>query len=247
MQFDFALSANASQRIEVSGSFMKYKTGAGPIRVTMSNGGVLDLLPGQGVRGVAFSGLSVKDMSGGANAGVLLAGNFEFTDDTINGAVALADPYLAVLQSQRDYIASVVCPPGGGNACGTLVNIAGSGRNVVVERVSVCSIDFTALFAMLSVGTFVPSGLQTSSIQNKKLGGAAPVGARISAAQQSNPTPTPPNVMCREVSSTGTGGTIEVVFRRPLVLPPGYTLAVSNWNIAGNGISVNFEFSEVLQ
>jgi hypothetical protein len=89
MQYDLNLLPNGSQRLEVSGRFFKYVSGAGKIRVTTSKGAVIDLIVGQGVWGEEFSSLVVQDRSGAANVGVLLAGNYDFRDDTvaINGAI----------------------------------------------------------------------------------------------------------------------------------------------------------------
>jgi hypothetical protein len=91
MQYDLNLAPGAAQRIEASGRFFKYVSGQGKIRVTTSSGGQIDLMPGQGVWGVDFNGLSVQDRTGTGNVGVLVAGAFEFRDDTVNGAVSVTN------------------------------------------------------------------------------------------------------------------------------------------------------------
>jgi hypothetical protein len=83
MQYDLNLNANGSQRLEVAGRFFKYTNGAGKIRVTTNKGAVIDLTVGQGVWGEEFQSLTVLDRSGATNNGVLLAGSYDFRDDTV--------------------------------------------------------------------------------------------------------------------------------------------------------------------
>jgi hypothetical protein len=83
MQYDLNLGAYGSQRLEVNGRFFKYVSGTGKIRVTTNKGAVIDLAVGQGVWGEEFSALTVQDKSGAANQGVLLAGSYDFRDDSV--------------------------------------------------------------------------------------------------------------------------------------------------------------------
>lgn len=91
MQFDFNLNPNGSQQIEVKGKFFKYKEGLGDIRVRESGGDFIDLSPGQGVWNREYSSLSVQNLSGNLNTGILIAGDFDFRDDTITGNVTVLD------------------------------------------------------------------------------------------------------------------------------------------------------------
>jgi hypothetical protein len=93
MQYDITLGAYGVQRIEVAGRFFKY-IGVGKIRVTTSKGGSIDLQSGQGVWGEEFNGLTVQDRSGSPNSGVLLAGSYDFRDDTITGRLMVENTNL---------------------------------------------------------------------------------------------------------------------------------------------------------
>lgn len=88
MQYDLTLAGYGIQRFEVLGKFFKF-VGTGKIRVTTSKGGSIDLLPGQGVWGEEYSSLSVQDRTGTGSAGVLLAGFYDFRDDTLTGQVSV--------------------------------------------------------------------------------------------------------------------------------------------------------------
>jgi hypothetical protein len=83
MQYDLNMVPNGSQRVEVSGRFFKYTSGAGKIRVTTNKGAVIDLTVGQGVWGEEYSSLVVQDRSGAGIVGTILAGNYDFRDDTV--------------------------------------------------------------------------------------------------------------------------------------------------------------------
>jgi hypothetical protein len=246
MQFDFAVPANGAQRIEVSGTFFKYKSGTGPIRVTTSKGGYLDLMPGQGVSSLSFSGLSVQDRSGGANAGVILAGAFEFKDDTINGAIALAEPYLSVNQNQRDYLASLQpVVTAGQYSVASLYNPVGSGRLIVVDRLSFSIGGPSTPYGVnVAVGATIPTTLTTAGIVNKRAGGGVPVGAKISGDNVAQPSTNGMSLVRQIASQVNTFQ--DYLLSRPIVLPAGQGLMVSAYQLAAS-MTVNFEFSEVSQ
>lgn len=245
MQYDFGMAANSSQRIEVAGSFFKYKSGSGPIRVLTSVGGYIDLVPGQGVSGLSFSGLSIKDMSGAPNVGIIVAGKFEFTDDTITGSLAIADPYVATLNNQRDFIGSVDSQVATGNYNLTgISNAAGSGRNLIVDRCSFVQTGAGTVGFNLQMGPFASAAPIVTGMANKKAGGAAPVAARLLADSSAGLIVVAG--MTLVVHSAGQTSVPQVFeFKKPIILPPGYAL-FSAPSVLNASVSGNFEFSEVL-
>lgn len=245
MQYDFATPAGGAQALEVAGTFFKYKSGAGPIRVRTSQGGFVDLVPGQGVSGLKFSSLSIKDMSGVPNSGILLAGNFDFTDDTITGQLSIADPYVGSLQNQRDFIGSVDSQVATGNYNLTgIANVAGSGRNISVDRCSFSQSGAGGVGFNLQIGPYVSGAPITTGMANKKAGAAGPVAARMVADSSSGLI-----VVAGMTLITKTSGQALVPqvfeFKKPIILPPGYAL-FSAPTVVNASVTGNFEFSEYL-
>jgi hypothetical protein len=137
MQFDFNLSPNGAQQLDVRGKFFKLVSSTGKVRVTTDTGDSIDLLPGQGVSHVNFQWLSVKDRSGATNAGVLLAGGFDFSDDRITGSVEVIDGGKSRTNSDSACMGyGYVAAAAGQSSYVQLLNPAGSGMNLYIERVS---------------------------------------------------------------------------------------------------------------
>ena len=108
MQYDFSLTAGGAQSFDVVGKFIKYQYGTGLIRVRMSMGEYVDLMPGQGVFSVDYTRFTVTDRSGAGNNGALLAGDFVFRDSTITGSVEVKDIIGAACQYKSVGGATVV-------------------------------------------------------------------------------------------------------------------------------------------
>ena len=137
MQYDFSVPANGGQSIEAVGIFLKYKSGLGKIRIKFNNGGALDLTPGQSVSGLNFTGFTVTDRSGAANAGVILAGAFAMQDDSIVGAVSIIDGGVASSLANICYMGGVKSGAVAGEMNFVMLdNPAGTGKNVIVESVT---------------------------------------------------------------------------------------------------------------
>lgn len=140
MQFDFNLQANGSQNIDVAGQFVKYKSGTGVIRVRMTSGGYVDLLPGQGVWAVNFSGLTVEDRTGSKNVGVVLAGAFDFRDDRITGTVEVVDGGYARTLAGKAFMGAASHGADPVLVTGVqLLNPIGNTKNLIVKRYSMSS------------------------------------------------------------------------------------------------------------
>jgi hypothetical protein len=245
MQYDFKLGANGGQQIDVVGSFLKYKSGIGAIRVVTSKGAYIDLVPGQGVWGVDFTRLTVTDRSGVANSGVLLAGNYDFRDQTIPGVVSVADGGVSWTLNQNCFIGSVKT---GASAApvhnvGSLYNPVGSGKNIVVKSMlcyalSGAEIDFYVQAA------YTPPGGGVNA-KNKKLGASDSL-AVLTADSTTYPSSAPIGVpMMTQPCPTGTPFQ-NMTFAEPVVIPPGYALIFHPGPGASGGQSgtVTFDFRE---
>lgn len=175
MQYDFTVAAGGSQTVEVTGTYFRYKNGLGPIRVIASSGGYVDLLPGQGMAMVSFVRLTVKDISGNANTGAILAGDGAWVDERITGTVDVVDGGRTRTLSGIAFIAPVSEGPatGGGFLAEQIWNPVGSGKNIIVERVVMSS--STGQFINIGRSSGTVTNLAQTTPQSKKLFGAASI------------------------------------------------------------------------
>jgi hypothetical protein len=111
MQYDFNLTPGGGMKIDVKGRFFKYRSGTGPIRVRASRGGYVDLMPGQGVNNHDFDSLIISDLSMAINAGIIIAGDFDFRDDRITGTVDVLDGGWDRVVSGRAFSGAVAITP----------------------------------------------------------------------------------------------------------------------------------------
>ena len=136
MQYDFNLPPGGGMQIEVKGRFFKYLSGTGPIRVRASNGGYVDLLPGQGVWSLDYSSLTVQDRSNAQNAGVLIAGDFDFRDDRIAGTVDVVDGGKSRTAAGISFVGAANGEAKENLYCVSQIwNPAGSGKNAIIESI----------------------------------------------------------------------------------------------------------------
>lgn len=244
MQFDFNVVANGGQQIDVKGRFFKYISGLGKIRVTTSAGRPVDLLPGQGLFGEDFSWLNVKDRSGAANTGIILAGDFDFRDDRISGTVDVVDggksrtlagkafAYGLNMTSTVDTFASL-----------QLFNLAGSGKNLFVEQMlfhqsvaGVLAIYITTMSLPTDTGIFSSSKLGGAVVSTAAkyfssgtVSGGAQGGSLSLAAEY-------PAANLKRLAIVPVLANQQMSYRpiEPLVLPPGFGIAInSSMNSAG--------------
>lgn len=89
--YDFTIGAGQIQALDVVGNYAKILTASGALRVRTSAGDVLELVAGQGFRGIDFTRLELIDMSGAANTGrVLISSGGEIVDQRLQGVVSVA-------------------------------------------------------------------------------------------------------------------------------------------------------------
>jgi hypothetical protein len=236
MQFDFNLQANGGQVIDVAGRFFKYKSGTGLIRVKTDKGGYVDLLPGQGVWGVEFSSLNVQDKSGAANAGVILAGGFDFRDDRISGSVEVIDGGRDRTLANRAFWGQA----GVGVVAAQyphvqLFNPAASGVNVYIPSIVVSS----------GTAGFVGIGVQFAALDfvnfgtSKKVGGSA---AKSEVQRRNiNIKTWGAQFTSRQVQANVS---VEKKLAEPILLTPGWGAVVWHETVATD-LSAEFEFIEI--
>lgn len=183
MQYDFTLAAGAAQSFDVVGKFIKYQHGTGMIRVRMSMGEYVDLLPGQGVFSVDYTRFTVTDRSGANNVGALLAGDFDFRDSRISGAVEVND----VIGPNCKYYSA----GGGTNSVGAVQVIVTPAQNtggILIRQfklygnaANVTASDYSTTSLFSSVDSVVEYGV--SKVGTTLLGSVTAAGMNAVAAQ----------------------------------------------------------------
>lgn len=240
MQFDFNVGPGQSQRIDVVGSFVKYKNGTGTIRVRLNSGGYIDLLPGQGVNNVNFTGIDVQDRTGAQNAGTILAGIYDFRDDRISGSVEVIDGGKARTKADIASMGYAYCSTSDATFFThvQLYNPVGSTKNLFIGQVG--------FYSNVPPAT-APSGVQIAEFSTP-LGTfyGYPARKRIGA---------PNSVAEMRVTANGirqiTGTILAAIdstqklvrFSEPIMLAPGRGIVVAANNV-NETIGAYFEFVE---
>lgn len=243
MQFDFNLEANGSQSIDVAGKFFKYKSGTGVIRVRMTSGGYVDLMPGQGVWNVEFSSITVQDKTGAANTGIVLAGWFDFRDDRITGTVDVVDGGRTRTLAGQAFMswANLGAGAAGLNSVHQLWNPAGSGKNIVIEQIQISSPagGFAGVaFWNLPITNLVAAN--GGSGTSKKNGIGTSVGQR--RTEHTGVVPYAPNLFSTALAA---GVNFDRKFNEPVLLTPGMGLCIFHGSTATE-IAVGYEWFEEL-
>lgn len=240
MQYDFSMGSGGAQFIDVAGSFFKYKSGLGAIRVRNSKGGYIDLLPGQGLSGLDFSSLSVTDISGAANKGVLLAGAYEFRDDRIAGTVDVVDGGKVRTIAGQAYSGAVgmSAPAAGMYGQVQLWNPAASGKRLVLESVAIsagANMTCNLVKAIAAIG-----GVSVGSSQSKNMSRGADSAGLIRI--DTTITTVGPAPIIQQLAAQA-GIITPFVPREPYVIEPGFGLVI--WaNTAAMVFAANLEWFE---
>lgn len=237
MQYDFTLGAGQAQVLEAKGTYFKYKGGLGPIRVTPSNGGPVDLLPGQGMSGITFDRLTIKDLSGAGNMGFLLAGDGQWSDDRITGTVDVVDGGKTRTLAAKAF--SVwASNPGTASLLSVvqLCNPVGSTKNIVLESLTAAS--------TVATGFEVRAGIAESAMAQvfgvSKL--LTPVlGASTAYSRSSTLAAVAGNVMFLINAAVRTMAPWKPV--EPIVIAPGACISILGQSMAAD-VSVSFEWYE---
>lgn len=237
MQFDFNVAANGAQFIDVAGKFFKYKSGIGAIRVRNSTGGYVDILPGQGVSGLEFSSLSVTDISGAANKGVLLAGAYEFRDDRISGDVNVIDNSKAVSESGMVFydgqgVAAVV----GQTSYVELFNPVASGKKIAISSYEIT----TDVSGWVALGKYLTDTNNGSKFMTSKLFGSAAGIGKLNCGTNAVPLVNTADGFVRMLTANSP---FVRQLREPIVLKPGFGYLIQAGTINA-ALTVAFETTE---
>ena len=236
MQFDFNLSAGASQTLDVRGRFFKYKSGTGMIRVRTSLGGAVDLLPGQGIENINFTNLTVSDRSNAQNAGTILAGDFDFRDDRITGSVEVIDGGRNRTIANQAFMATTYCGGQAGNTAQIqLWNPAGSTKRVIVERVARGS----------NTSGTVAVGITTAALVTKDKNAQCKLsGGALSTAELRFESKVGASGLASLTSNVVQAGVdLPFQFLEPVVLMPGFGLVLSASTLSADVLGA-YEFFE---
>jgi hypothetical protein len=227
MQYDFNLAAGAAQSFDVVGKFIKYQNGTGLIRVRMSMGEYVDLLPGQGVFSVDYTRFTVTDRTGAQNTGALLAGDFDFRDSRITGDVNVIDNAKAEVLAGSSFVAntSKLVATGAQYLSFSLWNPIGSTKRVAINSLT--------LFSSIDMDYYMFSNdvdlIQNSkSGWNKNVGGVTNVGGAVSVARTNylfsasgaNPVEIVPAIALGTLAVKA-GVPYMVTFKKPVILRAG--------------------------
>lgn len=235
MQFDFNVGPNQSQHIDAVGTFIKYKAGAGTIRVRLNGGGYIDLLPGQGVNNVKFTSIDVQDRTGSQNSGTILAGIYDFRDDRITGTVDVVDGgRTRTFNNQAFSQGAGMNGSAGQYPYVFLFNPAGSGKNVIIESIVVSS---NAVGGWGLSWTANDPAVGSAPGRSKKAGGA---NSAAYLKVLSDPTLIGTGYFTLDLQASQP---FVHVPKEPYLLVPGTGLAVRG-SISGGNINSTFEWFE---
>lgn len=240
MQFDFNIPPNQSTHLAVAGIFFKYKSGTGTLRVRLDGGGYIDLLPGQGISNVKFNSIDLQDRTGLQNAGVVLAGMYDFRDDTISGTVTVRDSSADLVLANKAFVGQGTVGQSGANLLGLMLyNPAGSGKIVKVRAFRYTAPAGVPTSFQFRLGAYVPTGpIKT----NSKLAGGAQSGTFYANEAVTVAAANALTLLFPVIPSL-TSDKFE--FRDPIVLPPGFTFLIHNGNQADVQTTYwNIEFTE---
>jgi hypothetical protein len=237
MQYDLNLNANGAQQIDVAGTYFKYAKGAGPIRVQIDGGGYVDLLPGQGMEGLKFTRLMVKDTSGATNNGALVAGDGRFIDARITGSVEVIDG------GKNRTNADLACmgyaysgPVAGQYTHIQLFNPAGSGKNLYVGQIG--------FFSTGTVNNGITIGQYNTALPNLVRQGARKrLGATASIAQVNSTNNAAQLLLAASPMAALAKNLPSLKFIEPIEIQPGFGLIVINATTAED-LGATFEYFE---
>jgi hypothetical protein len=241
MQYDLNLTPNGAQQIDVAGTYFKYAKGAGPIRVQVDGGGYVDLLPGQGMQGLKFTRLMVKDSSGAINNGALVAGDGQFIDARITGTVDVVDGGKSRTLANQTFIGGASAGPVAAQwGISQLWNKPASGKRLIVSSVMMLCLDGPGLMQLRIGLTKAASDESAGQVSpaSKLLGGTASQAANMCHEGR---TVSMPEVLLIG-AAVAQNQSFLVTFKEPLIVVPGTGLNVNG--PMNYGSVAYFEFFE---
>lgn len=143
--YDFTLAANASQTILAEGSYYKILTSTGALRIRRDGGsGIGPITAGHGERNAEYKRLTITDLSGAGNSGIIVVADADFVDEQL----ALSAASLASLSRPESYT-------GFSNVITALAAV--TAEQVVAPAANTGGIVVQSASATISVGASTPA------------------------------------------------------------------------------------------
>lgn len=246
--YDITIAANGAQEIAANGNYVYFMPGgsAGGADTTitlrkLSGSETVLLKPGQGVRLNDDATGQVRWIVGnyknqGTIIGQLLIGEGDFIDSRVSGSVEVIDGGKARTLANSAFMGAV----NGTAVAGTQQNLqlwnpAGSGKNIIVEAVTVSSTVQNGF--RMRVGDAAMS-TQVAAGTSKRIGGAAASG--LLKSQQFNGQMGTGSLMVMNLSANSP---VTFKFTEPIVLVPGSGLNLAA-GVAATDLAASYEWYE---
>lgn len=241
-RYPFNLAANESITLPVQGTrcIVKQSRGTVEVRGVLDGGGVVrlsGLQDGQGFSGKQFKSLLITDTSGLDNDGYIIVSDESFIDNRISGDVSIINGEKARSIAGGRFFAAAYVFSAGDYPNAQLWNPSTT-KNLIVTR-----IDFNGNLA----GTYVLMGSDTALTTNTVNEANAKIGAAAGIAQ----------VRTESTAATLSGvsllkffnlGSLQVapmdLTSAPIVIPPGYGVAIGMQAKTNALLCANFEWFE---
>ena len=222
--YDFSMAAGGVSVILANGGYYKILSSLGAVEVTRGGGSRVQLQAGQGER-EEFTRLTIKDASGALNSGLVLVGEGSFIDDRVSGEVSVISGERARVLSGVSFYAAVYAAANPGFfSHAQLVNPSGSGKNLMVEQVTLeapgtaTPINFSLRSHGLAFATAAPAPV------NKKMGG--PASSAICRIDNSTSAAMLGSGMGAQFPASQSTPFVHSPKGGPICIPQGFTLVV---------------------
>lgn len=240
--YDFSLAANGAFQLPVTGSFfriMSLSVNGAAIEVQGDTfGNIYPLFVGQGMKNQKFGALNLVNRSGNAVSGTLLVSDGELVDDRITGFVEVVDGGKNRTLSGVAFLAYANAIAVAANyTVNQLWNPIGSGKNLVVEKITV-SVSTAQAIGIMSNSLAMTS--LTGFAGNKKTGGAVSVSQIRYDNIPGAPGGAPVNY---QTSFLGVNSPFVIQPSEPIIITPGFGLICQGQTVA-NINPTSFEFYE---
>lgn len=237
--YDFTIPAGGAVQLAVCGSTAKILAASGAVQIQTDTGARILAMPGQGVRNFDFGKITLVDKSGAVNKGFIWIADADMIDDRITGEVSVIDGAKSRVLSNTAFCRSITFNPGGA-AYGTaeIWNPAGSGKNLIVEELTLLQGFAAGAYFNVGFGNTAQYATPATGL-SKKSGGVVSLG-QIARNDEA-------------VAGTGLNGqyvfappvnqTVGFGLKEPFIIQPGATLRVQA-SFVGSVVSVGFQWFE---
>lgn len=236
--YSFTMAAGGTFQVLAEGSYYKLLAAAGDVSIARNGGTDMALSVGQGEKDAEFKYLTIRDLSGAANAGRVVVADNTFVDDSVQGLVEVIDGDATRALAGAMFMATPSQAAVAGQLPHTqLWNPAASGVNLIVTALGVQSTSLNQ-FGVGFNSSALATNMTATTLINKK-GGAAIGQAQARAATNA----------AALVSAIGqslyviANGYQAWPIKGCIVVPPGQGLVLYAGQ-ANTSMAANFEFFE---